>query len=93
MRILEEAALVVSARRASYDSPGDNFDRIGRSWAALLSAHLGTRVDDLPPRLVALMMVSVKTCRDAYAPNHDNLVDIAGYADAADLASQQEALA
>jgi hypothetical protein len=40
--------------------------------------------------MVAMMMVTVKTCREAYAPQRDNLVDIAGYADAASHAIEQE---
>jgi hypothetical protein len=80
--ILEEAARVVSGDRAeAYGEPGDHFARVGRAWAAILEAHFGLPVDDLPPRIVGLMMIAFKVDREANQARRDNLVDIAGYAE------------
>lgn len=38
----------------------DNLRQTGRTWAALLSNHLQFNVPDLPPHVVAAMMVSFK---------------------------------
>jgi hypothetical protein len=80
--VLEEAARIVAGDRAeAYGSPADHFARVGRAWSAILEAHCGYPVDDLPPRIVGLMMISFKVDREANRSRRDNLVDIAGYAE------------
>lgn len=77
--ILSEAeAIVGGARRADYGTPLANHSRT----AALWSVYLGITVT---PRQVCMMNVLQKVSRDANAPKRDNLVDIAGYAENANL--------
>lgn len=84
--ILDEARSIVSgARQAAYGPPEYNFSNIGEKWAATLRAAGWLPNAPIPPRIVALMMIDLKVCRDAYQPKRDNLVDIAGYAYAVEL--------
>ena len=77
--ILSEAeAIVGGARQADYGTPLANHSRT----AALWSVYLGITVT---PRQVCMMNVLQKVSRDANAPKRDNLVDIAGYAENANL--------
>lgn len=69
-----EARRIVSGDRpGQYGTAEDNFTRIGRKWGATLG------LPDIPPETVALMMVDVKTCREAWRPKRDNRVDAIGY--------------
>lgn len=77
--ILQEAAEVVSgARMRDYAHPRVNFERIAKMWSVLL---------DYPvtPRDVARCMIALKLARDVNTPKRDNLVDIAGYAETANM--------
>ncbi len=77
--VLDEARKIVDGcRKEAYGPPEDNFAKIGRVWGALLG------LPDIPPRTVAMMMVGLKTVRDCHFPKRDNLVDISGYAYAAE---------
>ena len=79
--ILGEAfGIVHSTRRAEYGTPQQNHDRT----AALWSAYLGV---EITARQVCMLNVLQKISRDAFKPKHDNLVDIAGYAENAALLS------
>lgn len=79
--ILHEADAAVSgARQAVYGSPAVNLSRIASMW----STYVG-RV--ITPRDVAIMMILVKASREVETPLRDNLVDIAGYARCAELAT------
>lgn len=70
-----EARRIVSGDRpGQYGTAEDNFTRIGRKWGATLG------VPDIPPETVALMMVDVKTCREAWLHKRDNVTDMIGYA-------------
>jgi hypothetical protein len=78
--VLDEAKEIVDgARQANYGPPEDNFSAIGRKWAVTLDIIGWRPGDPIPPRIVALMMIDLKTCRDAFQPKRDNAVDIAGY--------------
>lgn len=80
--ILEEALEIVhSDRQQQYGTPQNNFTKIGRMWGAILG------IPDIEPRIVAIMLVSFKVARESYKHNRDNLVDIAGYTECADLCS------
>lgn len=87
MSVIEEAIrLVHGARQDSYGHPYDDFSRTGRLWGAILG------IDPVPPHLVALCMIAVKVSREVNAPKADNLIDIAGYAEALALVREKEAV-
>ena|SRR5690606_2581737 len=72
--ILDEAKNVVYSRQASYGVPEDNFAITAELW----SAYLGCPIR---PEDVGAMMILLKIARERYQHKHDNLVDIAGYAE------------
>lgn len=73
-------ALVYGDRNESYGPPDHDFECTGRKWAATLSAYTGTHIEDIPPVIVAIMMVDLKASRMAHNPEHlDNRVDGIGY--------------
>src|ERR1022692_2144982 len=79
---IEETArrLVYGDRNKDYGPPRNDFTTIGRKWGATLSAHLETDFPDIPPEIVAVMMVDLKTSRQAASPGHfDSRVDVIGY--------------
>jgi hypothetical protein len=94
-RITDEAweLVVEGERQSNYGHPEQDFRTTGRQWGALIEnwlvseniwcgregAELGTRVPDLPPKLVALMMASLKASRESQRPKRDNRVDGLGY--------------
>ena len=85
MTILTEAdALVNGERTADYDHPRRNFARTALIWEAVLGIPV-------TPRQVALCMIGVKLARDAFKPKADNLVDIAGYAQTAEMCMEATA--
>jgi len=70
--------VVTGARRKSYGTPEDNFQRIANLWNSHLSEKDGA---PLTPTDVAVMMILMKCARLQETPNHaDSWVDIAGYA-------------
>ena len=71
--------LVSGVRQWDYDHPKDNMSRIAKMWEVILG------VDNISPKNVALCMIAVKISRETHSHNKDNLVDIAGYAQVADL--------
>ncbi len=73
-------ALVFGDRNKEYGPPDLDFMVVGRIWAALLSAHLQVRVDDIPPAIVAVMLAGLKLGRLGRTPEHrDGRVDLIGY--------------
>lgn len=73
-------SLVYGDRNESYGPPDHDFRCTGRKWAATLSAHTGSDIPDIPPVIVAIMMVDLKMSRMANNPEHlDNRVDGIGY--------------
>lgn len=72
--ILDEAKKVVYERNATYGQPEDNFAITAELW----SAYLGVTIK---PEDVGMMMILLKVAREKYQHKHDNLVDIAGYAE------------
>jgi hypothetical protein len=99
-RIEEEAHdLVFGDRQAAYGHPSSDFTAMGRITAALLGRWLEslgltvtqrlendppTRVPDIAPEIVALIMTAVKLSRQSANPKRDNLVDLIGYTLCAD---------
>lgn len=71
--ILDEAkALIYGERAAAYGPVSASFARIAAMWTIVLG-------HDVTPEQVGLMLVTMKVCRQVHKPQHDNLVDIAGY--------------
>lgn len=71
--LVEEAyGLVSGDRRAAYDHPQNNFERIALLWQPILGV-------EVTARQVALAMIQVKVAREIHAENRDNRVDIVGY--------------
>jgi hypothetical protein len=84
--ILEEAQrLVHGDRGADYGHPVDDYTRTGRLWGAILG------LPDLDPRLCALMMAAVKVSREVNKHKRDNLTDLAGYAECAQMIADRQA--
>lgn len=80
----EDHGIVHGARRQDYGTPAENHERTARLW----SAYLGVPIT---ARQVCLLNALQKVSRDAHAPKRDNLVDIAGYAENADLVGESTA--
>lgn len=85
--ILDEAREIVDGtRQDQYGSPEDNFTNIGVKWGVTLGILNDWQPGEpIPPRVVAMMMIDLKTCRDVFQNKRDNLVDISGYSYAASL--------
>ena len=85
---LEEAQrLVHGDRGASYGHPIDDYTRTGRMWGAILG------IPDIDPRVCCLMMGAVKISREVNAPKRDNRVDLAGYAECAQMVAERQGVA
>jgi hypothetical protein len=88
--VLEEAARITSVdRQKQYGPPEDSFALIAEMWAAYLVAAGWTQGQRaFGSREVAMLMVLMKVARDVQGSGkRDNLVDIAGYARCAEMAS------
>lgn len=83
---LQEAQRLVHGDRGrDYGHPIDDYTRTGRIWGAILG------VPDIDPRIACLMMAGVKISREVNAPKRDNRVDLAGYAECAQLVAERQA--
>lgn len=83
---LQEAQrLVHGDRQAAYGHPIEDYTRTGRMWGAILG------IPDIDPRVCCLMMAAVKISREVNAPKRDNRVDLAGYAECAEMVAQRQA--
>jgi hypothetical protein len=87
---LEADSLVHGDRHADYGHPVEDYTRVGRIWAAILSGHLGIPMGDLDPRICALMMVGIKISREAQKSKRDNRVDMAGYSEVMEMIAQRQ---
>lgn len=84
---LQEAQrLVHGDRGAAYGHPIDDYGRTGRMWGAILG------LPDIDPRICALMMAAVKVSREVNKPKRDNRVDLAGYAECAQMIAERQGL-
>lgn len=84
--VLAEASEIVSgARQATYGRPIDNHQRTANLWNAYLAVLPGESPQPLTPRDVCMLNILQKISRDRFQPKRDNLVDIAGYAENAQL--------
>lgn len=84
--VQEAQRLVHGDRGASYGHPIDDYTRTGRMWGAILG------MPDIDPRLCALMMAAVKISRESHKPKRDNRVDLAGYAECANMIAERQGL-
>lgn len=83
--ILQEAQrLVHGNRQALYGHPIEDYTRTGRIWGAILG------IPDIDPRIACLMMAAVKISREVNKPKRDNRVDLAGYAECADMVAEKQ---
>lgn len=82
--VLEEATRILVERQATYGSPQKNH----AMTAALWSAYLGIAVS---ARDVCLLNCLQKVARDRCGkPKRDNMTDLAGFAQNADIVSEAE---
>lgn len=93
--LLQEAIdKVYGDREADYGHPIHNHTTTAALWAAFLNgvtAASGAPDVVLAPEHVALMQILAKVGRQVHRPKHDNLVDIAGYAQAVERIYQFQA--
>lgn len=81
--ILDEAKVLVHQnRREDYGTPAENHARTAALWSAYLGGITITARD------VCMLNILQKVSRDAYNGKRDNLVDIAGYAENAQLVGE-----
>lgn len=84
MSVLNEALTVTGKERPQdYVHPLDDFGCTAAIWQAMIRVRYGVDVP-LTADFVGLMMVAMKVSREAGRHKHDNLVDIAGYAECID---------
>jgi hypothetical protein len=76
--------MVFGPRQEAYGPPHENHGRTAAFW----SAYLGIPITR---RQVCILNMLQKIARDMHAPKFDNLVDIAGYAENAELAGPEPA--
>lgn len=82
---LQEAQRLVHGNRgADYGHPIDDYTRTGRMWGAILG------ISDIDPRVACLMMAAVKISREVNKPKRDNRVDLAGYAECAQMVAERQ---
>lgn len=82
---LQEAQRLVHGDRGeAYGHPIDDYTRTGRMWGAILG------IGDIDPRVACLMMAAVKISREVNAPKRDNRVDLAGYAECAQMVAERQ---
>jgi hypothetical protein len=77
----EGVDLVQGARQDEYGEPGECYRKVGQMWGIML------QVGDIPAATVAMMMVVLKLGREMNKHKRDNLVDMAGYVEIADIAN------
>ena len=83
--VLEEAQRLVHGNRgADYGHPIDDYRRTGRMWGAILG------LGDIDPRLCCLMMATMKVSREVHKHKRDNLTDLAGYAECAQMIAERQ---
>jgi hypothetical protein len=71
---MSKVETILAEREADYGDAGQNFEKIGRVWGALLE------IDEIPAYQVALMMDALKTVRLFRSPEHeDSWLDKQGY--------------
>lgn len=87
--LLEAHRLVHGDRGHNYGHPIEDFQRTANIWNVLF----GGKADGSPfePHDVPLAMIAVKLSRETHIPKRDNRVDIAGYAETAEMVYEKYA--
>lgn len=85
--VLKEAlALVNGDRQAAYGGPWEDFSATAEFWTTWLHRrHKMTEEAELDPEDVALMMALLKVSREAGKHKRDNLSDLGGYTECAQM--------
>ena len=84
--LAEAQSLVHGDRGGDYGHPIDDYTRTGRMWGAILG------IGDIDPRVACLMMAVMKVSREVNKHKRDNLVDLAGYAECAQMVADRQGL-
>jgi len=88
---LQEAQRLVHGDRGKdYGHPIVDYRATGRMWGAILERWLGVTIPDVDPRIATLMMAAVKISREAGKHKRDNNVDLAGYAECAQMIAEKQ---
>jgi hypothetical protein len=91
MNILEEAnRLVHGDRGADYGHPYVDYECTAELWRSLIKRRYGVDLQ-LTPDFACLLMSMVKASREAGKHKTDNLVDMAGYAECAQMCLEHAA--
>lgn len=80
--LLEANTLVHGPRQKDYGHPIHDFTRTAKMWSAILGI-------EVTAKQMALCMCCVKISRECNAAKVDNLVDLAGYAETANMVQEQ----
>lgn len=64
--------VVYGDREETYDDPNRNFRRIAQAWSAVTPY-------EFTPRMVAIMMATMKLVREGHKHTDDNVIDAHGY--------------
>lgn len=86
----EAMGLVFGSRRWAYGHPLDNFNLIADLWEPVLRRMVKDGRTRPTHTEVGLLFVLTKIAREMNSPKRDNIVDIAGYAEAAWQAQVEE---
>ena len=72
---------VIRSRQRQYGPPLHGHACLGKAWTALINEHLQTKLVDLPPHLVCLMLASLKLHRAAkpFEVTPDTYLDARNY--------------
>lgn len=79
-----ELETVLRNRSSDYGHPYDDMTRTGRLWGAILG------IGDIDPRICCLMMAAVKVSREVNKHKEDNLTDLAGWAECAQMVAERQ---
>lgn len=73
--LAEASCLIHGDRQDSYGDICESWERIGKLWGAILDLN-----DPIPPRMVGIMLATMKISRIATSPRHtDSYIDALAY--------------
>lgn len=88
-KLPEAERAIFDERYEVYGDPVVSHANIGRAWAATLSQYYGVQLSDIPPDVVALLLVQFKALRSTKAFHQDNYDDLRTYATIAEGARKE----
>lgn len=84
--VLQEALNVVHKDRVNqYGNPENNFEIIASYWDTYIRNKHQIPDEIISSEDIPMMMILLKVARESYDHKRDNLVDIAGYVECADI--------